>query len=104
MGKLKLGNGLDPETDIAPMRRDHFRSKVESQIRQALEAGAKVLTDGKRPVQFEKDFNLEPTVMVNVDYTMEIIRDETSGPVIPLMPYKGFDEAITLANNSQYGL
>ena len=56
VGKLKLGNGLDPGTDIGPMLRDHFRSKVESQIRQAVASGAKVLTGGKRPEGFEKGF------------------------------------------------
>ena len=104
VGKLKLGNVLDPGTDIGPMQRDHFRSKVESQIRQASDRGAKVLTGGKRPEHFDKGFFLEPAVMVNVDHTMEIMREETFGPVIPIMPYKSFDEAIMLANDSQYGL
>jgi acyl-CoA reductase-like NAD-dependent aldehyde dehydrogenase len=104
VGQLKLGNGLDPQTDIGPMLRDHFRGAVESQIHRALESGAQVLTGGKRPEGFEKGFYLEPTVMVNVDHTMEIMREETFGPVIPLMPYKSFDEAIMLANDNQFGL
>lgn len=104
VGKLKIGNGLDSQTDIGPMLRDHFRGKVESQIHQAVESGAKILIGGKRPVGFEKGFYLEPTVMVNVDHSMEIMREETFGPVIPLMPYKRFDEAIMLANDCQYGL
>ena len=104
VGKLRLGNGLDPNTDIGPMLRDHFRSKVEGQIQQAQAAGARLLVGGNRPEQFNKGFFLQPAVMVNVDHSMEIMREETFGPVIPLMPYKTFDEAIHLANDNQYGL
>lgn len=101
---LKIGNGLESDTDIGPMLRDHFRAKVEGQIEQAQKAGARLLTGGKRPGQFGKGFFLEPAVMVGVDHTMEIMKEETFGPVIPLMPYKTFDEAIALANDNQYGL
>ncbi len=104
VGKLRLGNGLEPSTDIGPMLRDKFRSKVEVQIKKAVSAGAKVLIGGKRPDQLDRGFFLEPAVLVNVDHSMEIMREETFGPVIPLMPYKTFDEAIILANDNQYGL
>ena len=104
VGKLRLGNGLEPTTDIGPMLRDHFRTKVESQISQALQAGANVLVGGRRPKEFSRGFFLEPAVIINVDHSMEIMREETFGPVIPLMPYKTFDEAIMLANDNQYGL
>jgi betaine-aldehyde dehydrogenase len=102
--KLRLGNGLDENTDIGPMLRDPFRAKVEKQLASAQAAGAKVLVGGKRPAQFEKGFFLEPAVLTNVDHLMEIMREETFGPVIPLMPYRDFDEAIRLANDNQYGL
>lgn len=104
VGNLKLGNGLDKDTDIGPMLRNHFRTKVEGQISNALGAGANLLVGGKRPEQFEKGFFLEPAVLVNVDHTMVIMKEETFGPVIPLMPYKTFDEAIELTNDCQYGL
>jgi acyl-CoA reductase-like NAD-dependent aldehyde dehydrogenase len=101
---LKIGNGLEADTDIGPMLRDHFRAKVARQIEQAQNAGAKVLTGGKIPPQFERGFFFEPAVLIDVDHSMEIMREETFGPVIPLMPYKDFDEAIRLANDNQYGL
>jgi len=104
VSKLRLGNGLHDGVDIGPMIQNKFREKVEGQINSAVSAGAKILTGGKRPSQFERGFFLEPAVMVNVDHSMSIMRDETFGPVIPLMPYKDFDEAIALANDSQYGL
>jgi betaine-aldehyde dehydrogenase len=104
VGNLKLGNGLDADTDIGPMLRDHFRVKVENQITQAVANGAKILVGGKRPDHFEKGFFLEPAVMIDVDHSMELMSDETFGPVIPMMPYKTFDQAIELANDSIYGL
>jgi betaine-aldehyde dehydrogenase len=102
--KLRLGNGLDPQTDVGPMLRNHFREKVEGQIRAAVDAGAHLMVGGKRPTHLKKGFFLEPAVMVNVNHDMSITRDETFGPVLPLMPYSDFDEAIRLANDTQFGL
>ncbi|HLF90870.1 MAG TPA: aldehyde dehydrogenase family protein [Anaerolineales bacterium] len=101
---LKLGNGLDKDTDIGPMLRDHFRGKVENHVQDALNAGARILTGGRRPSRFEQGFFYEPTVLVNVDHSMKIMHEETFGPTIPLMPYKTFDEAIAQANDTQFGL
>lgn len=102
--KLRLGNGLDPETDMGPMLRRHFREKVEAQIAEAVQSGAKVLTGGRRPGHLPRGFFLEPTVLVDVDHSMSIMKDETFGPVLPIMPYRDFDEAIQLANDTIYGL
>ncbi len=104
VGKLRLGNGLEASTDIGPMIRDKDRSKVDDQVQEAVRSGAHVLTGGKRPAGFERGFFYEPTVLVNVDHSMRIMQDETFGPVIPLMPYRDFDEAIRLANDNQFGL
>jgi betaine-aldehyde dehydrogenase len=104
VSKLRLGNGLAADTDIGPMIRNRFREAVESQIAEAVKAGAKILTGGRRPEGFAQGFFLEPTVMVDVDHSMRLMREETFGPVIPLMPYRDFDEAIQLANDNPYGL
>ncbi len=104
VGKLRLGNGLEASTDIGPMIRDKDRRKVDDQVQEAVRAGAQVLTGGKIPDGFERGFFYEPAVLVNVDHSMRIMRDETFGPVIPLMPYRDFDEAIRLANDNQFGL
>lgn len=101
---LRLGNGLEGGTDIGPMIRERFRRKVEVQIEEAVRDGAKLLTGGKRPPQLERGFFYQPTVLIDVDHSMTIMRDETFGPVLPLMAYRGFDEAIRLANDSPYGL
>lgn len=104
VGNLRLGNGLDPQTDIGPMIRNQFRKKVEGQLAEALETGARVLVGGKRPSDLHHGFFLEPAVLVNVNHDMPIMREETFGPVLPIMPYKTFDEAIALANDTPYGL
>ncbi len=104
VSSLKLGNGLDENTDIGPMLRNHFREKVEGHISDALARGARMLVGGKPPESIEKGFFLEPAVLVDVNHDMRIMRDETFGPAIPLMPYSDFDEAIRLANDSPYGL
>lgn len=104
VSKLRLGNGLDKGTDIGPMIRNNFREKVEEQVAEAVKAGAKILTGGKRPSKLKRGFFLEPVVITEVDHSMALMQEETFGPVIPLMPYKDFDEAIALANDCQYGL
>jgi acyl-CoA reductase-like NAD-dependent aldehyde dehydrogenase len=104
VGSLRLGDGLAPTTDIGPMMRDHFRQKVEQQIADAVKGGARLLAGGKRPEALQRGFFLEPAVLIDVDHSMAIMREETFGPVLPLMPYQDFDEAIRLANDSPYGL
>lgn len=102
--KLKLGPGIEHSTDIGPMIGDRYRQKVENHISEAVSKGAKVLVGGKRPDQLTKGFYLEPTVLTNVNHSMQIMREETFGPAIPLMEYSSFDEAIELTNDSDFGL
>jgi betaine-aldehyde dehydrogenase len=104
VGALRLGNGLDAGTDIGPMIRKKFRKKVEDQLAEAVSAGAKIIIGGQRPPQFSRGFFLTPAVVTAVDHSMSLMQEETFGPVIPLMPYKDFDEAIALANDCPYGL
>jgi len=104
VSKLRLGNGLDEGIDIGPMIRNKFREKVEGQVSEAVSAGAKILVGGKRPSSLKRGFFLEPAVITGVNHSMRLMNEETFGPIIPLMPYKDFDEAIALANDCQYGL
>jgi acyl-CoA reductase-like NAD-dependent aldehyde dehydrogenase len=101
---LRLGPGIEPGTDVGPMLRPAFRDRVENHVAQAVGAGAKILTGGKRPAEFKRGFFYEPTVLIGVNHQMDIMREETFGPVLPLMPYKDLDQAIVLANDSPYGL
>jgi betaine-aldehyde dehydrogenase len=101
---LRLGPGMEPTTDIGPMARAPYRAKVEHQVEDAVSRGARVLTGGRRPRELARGFFYEPTVLVDVQPDMEIMREETFGPVIPISAYGTFDEAIELANSSAYGL
>jgi betaine-aldehyde dehydrogenase len=101
---LRLGPGLEPATDIGPLIGDRYRKKVEEHVEEARANGARVLTGGRRPPQFERGFFYEPTVLTNVDHARRIMREETFGPTIPIMTYGSFDEAIELANDCDYGL
>jgi acyl-CoA reductase-like NAD-dependent aldehyde dehydrogenase len=101
---LRLGPGLESSTDIGPMIGSSYRDKVAAHIAEAVKDGAKVLTGGKRPDKPSKGYFYEPTVLVNVNHNMRIMREETFGPAIPLMEYTSFSEAIDLANDCDYGL
>jgi acyl-CoA reductase-like NAD-dependent aldehyde dehydrogenase len=104
VGTLRLGPGLQPGTDIGPLIGDRYRAKVESHVDEARAKGAKILAGGKRPRQYERGFFYEPTVLTGVDHSHRIMREETFGPTIPIMGFRTFDEAIALANDSDYGL
>lgn len=101
---LRLGHGLDPATDLGPVIGDTYRAKVEEHVAEARSRGARVLTGGQRPAQLERGYFYEPTVLTNVDHSYRIMREETFGPTIPIMTFNSFDEAIALANDSDYGL
>ena len=101
---LVLGNPLDDSTDLGPMARERFRTRVEEQVVDAVERGARILTGGKRPPGLPNGYFYPPTVLVDVDREMQIMCEETFGPVLPIARYETFDEAIALANDSVYGL
>ncbi len=101
---LILGPGMEPDTDIGPMIGEKYRAKVEEHVAEAKAKGARILTGGRRPPQFQRGYFYEPTVLVNVNHGMQIMSEETFGPTIPIMTYSDLDEAIALVNDSPYGL
>lgn len=102
-GKLHVGNGANPETEVGPMINEPQLRIVETQVNEARAAGAKVLTGGKRLVELGSNF-YAPTVIAGVTPEMCIMREETFGPVLPIIPFDSEDEAIRLANDSEFGL
>jgi len=101
---LRLGPGIEPTTDVGPMIGESYRARVEEHVADAVAHGARILVGGRRPPHLEHGFFYEPTVMMDVDHTMKIMRQETFGPTIPIMAYDTFDQAIALANDTEYGL
>jgi succinate-semialdehyde dehydrogenase/glutarate-semialdehyde dehydrogenase len=97
--KLRAEGGL---VQVGPMTMQRQRAIVEEHVRDAVAKGARVLLGAERPSG--PGFHYPPTVLVNVDHTMLVMRDETFGPVLPIMAVDTLDEAIRLANDSPYGL
>ena len=100
--ELVTGDPLDPETDIGPMTTEEGVVKVESQIRDALAKGARLLTGGGRVGGSGRLF--APTVLADVTSDMAVMSEETFGPLLPIMAFDAEDEAVALANASEYGL
>ena len=101
---LRLGHGVDEGVDLGPLRAQRFREKVERHVDDARQRGAKVVTGGRRPDHPERGYFYEPTVLVDVDHDMDVMTEETFGPVIPIMSYDSFDEAVAWVNASSMGL
>ncbi|MDP5336890.1 MAG: aldehyde dehydrogenase family protein [Paracoccaceae bacterium] len=99
----KLGNPLDAETTLGPMAQVRFADLVRAQTAEAVAAGAKALID---PALFPQDGGayLMPQILVNVDHSMRVMREESFGPVVGIMPVKDDAEALRLMNDSDYGL
>jgi acyl-CoA reductase-like NAD-dependent aldehyde dehydrogenase len=100
---LNQGVGTEAEVDIGSMTNERQLQIVENHVSDAEERGARILTGGHRGANRE-GFFYQPTVLANVDHNMTIMRDETFGPVLPVMTFKTDDEAVKLANDSVYGL
>jgi acyl-CoA reductase-like NAD-dependent aldehyde dehydrogenase len=103
VGRLRQGpdRGADPK-DVGAMTSPNQTAIVEDHVEDALAAGARALTGGKR-VEGPGDY-FEPTVLVDVDHSMKVMRDETFGPVVGVMKVGDAEEALRLANDSRYGL
>jgi len=100
-GKIRQGDG--PGNDIGSMTFPKQVDIVERHVNEAVDRGAKALVGGHR-VAGKPGLWFEPTVLVDVDHDMAVMRDETFGPVLPIMKFRDDDDAIRLANDSVYGL
>ncbi len=103
---MKAGNGMDPGVKIGPLVGPDALSKVENQVADALKKGARLITGGKRITGrgLEKGYFYEPTVLTHVTKDMLIFREETFGPVAPIIAYGPEDDVIDMANDTEYGL
>ena len=103
VGQLKLGNPFDASTTLGPMAHRRFAQTVRDQTAEAIAKGAKPLLD---PRKFADDGGayLAPQILVNVDHSMRVMKEESFGPVVGIMPVRNDAEAIALMNDSPYGL
>lgn len=100
---VRVGNPLDEGVDMGPMATAGQLKVVEEHIADAREKGASVPVGGGRVAGLAGHF-IEPTVLTGVDHTMRCMTEETFGPTLPIMPFGNDDEAVALANDSDYGL
>src|SRR5262245_53362012 len=96
---LRVGDPLDDETDMGPMCTVEVLERTQEHIRDAVDRGAQILHGGGHDGQFH-----EPTVIDGVTSAMRIAKEETFGPVAPIMTFRTLDEALEIANETDYGL
>ena len=101
--KLRVGNGLE-QVDMGPLATRKQRERFEGLMANARKEGAKTVVGGGRPANLNRGWFVEPTILTEVTPEMEILNEEPFGPVAPICRVKDFDEAISLANRSRYGL
>jgi acyl-CoA reductase-like NAD-dependent aldehyde dehydrogenase len=101
---LRLGNGLDPETEVGPLIHSRQRAWIEKLVAGARSEGIEIATGGRRPERFAKGFFYEPTVMTGVRPEAQVFQQEIFGPILPVTRFADVDEAIALANATPFGL
>jgi len=101
--QLRVGNGMNPQTDVGPLIHERQLRTVELHVDDACARGARLLAGGSRLTGLGPNF-YAPTLLADVNHEMRIMREETFGPVLPVMPFDTDDEAVRLANDSEYGL
>jgi aldehyde dehydrogenase (NAD+) len=104
LDSVVVGDPSDETTTMGPLIRDNQRVRVEQAMAEARSAGAEFAYGGGRPAHLDKGFFLEPTLVTNVTNDMPIARQELFGPVGVVIPFSDEDEAVRLANDSEYGL
>ena len=102
LAKMKLGDPMDPATDIGPLSRPAQGAFLEAQVRDAVSKGARLLHGGKK--WGRRGYFFEPTLLVNVDHSMAIMKDESFGPIIGIQSVANDEEAIEKMQDTEYGL
>ena len=104
--KLRIGNGLKPDTLMGPLHTADQRKEVEEQVEDAVKRGGRVLYGAERPKggDFEKGFYLMPTLVTDLDPESRMLKEEVFGPALPIVRIKDLDQGIEQANNSIFGL
>jgi aldehyde dehydrogenase (NAD+) len=101
---VPYGDPHDPATVVGPLVAERQRDRVEGYVRLAVDAGARVVAGGTRPPHLPRGWYVPPTILGDVDNAMRVAREEIFGPVLCFIPYDDEDDAVRIANDSQYGL
>jgi len=101
---VTVGDPADPKTVVGPLVAARQRDRVLDYIDAGKKEGARVVVGGGRPAGLPKGWYVEPTLFADVDNRMKIAQEEIFGPVLAVIPYDGVDDAVRIANDSEYGL
>ncbi|QLC26384.1 aldehyde dehydrogenase [Parasphingopyxis algicola] len=101
---VKIGHTFDEDTALGPVAMKRQLEKIEEYIAIGEREGATLVTGGKRPAHLDRGYFMEPTIFANVTNDMRIAREEIFGPVICVLPYDDLEQAIEIANDSDFGL
>jgi betaine-aldehyde dehydrogenase len=104
VGMMPTGDPMDPGTMVGPLVAERQRTRVEGYIAAGKQEGARLVVGGGRPAGLTRGWYVEPTLFADVKNEMTIAREEIFGPVLVAIPYDDQDDAIRIANDSQYGL
>jgi acyl-CoA reductase-like NAD-dependent aldehyde dehydrogenase len=104
MKGIKIGHSEDPATQLGPLAMQRQLERVEMYIEEGKRSGAELITGGARPAEMNKGYYIEPTLFANVDNTSRIAQEEIFGPVLCLIPAEDEEDAIRIANESDFGL
>ncbi len=104
VGALRVGSGLEPETQVGPLINARQRDRVEALVASASTAGASIRVGGARPADRPKGYFYQPTVVADVRPSMPVYEEEIFGPVMTVASFDDVDEAVALANGTRYGL
>ena len=104
--RIKIGNGLDPETEMGPVISESQLNRILGYIQSGRDDGARITAGGARLVEgdFAKGFFVQPTVFEGVEAGMRIFQEEIFGPVLCVLPFKDEEDAIAIANDTKFGL
>jgi phenylacetaldehyde dehydrogenase len=100
--KIKVGPGMEPATEMGPLVSEEQLNRVCGYLESGLSEGAKATTGGSR--QGSKGYFVKPTVLVNTNEKMKVVREEIFGPVVTAIPFKDVDDLVAKANDTEYGL
>jgi acyl-CoA reductase-like NAD-dependent aldehyde dehydrogenase len=101
---IKVGDPMDPATQMGPLTMARQRDRVEGYIRTGRAEGARIACGGGRPNGLDRGYYVEPTVFTGVTPEMKIVQEEIFGPVVSVLTYRDENDAVAKANNSQFGL
>jgi aldehyde dehydrogenase (NAD+) len=101
---LRIGDPLEVSTQVGPLVSAPQRERVEGYIAAGRAAGGRITTGGGRPAEFDRGWFVQPTVFTDLDHGSPTAREEIFGPVVVVLPYADTEDALALANDSDYGL